>query len=277
MTVPAFQLDAGSFSVSLASARDEIDDLQALRYRVFVQEMGATSSLAATAIQRDVDKFDDVADHLIVVDNESKEMARRTVATCRLLRCSAAAKLGGFYSAEEYDVESIQSFPGRILELGRSCVDPEYRHRPVMHLLWSGIAAYVFHNEIDLMFGCASFPGINPLELGPQLSLLYHEYLAPPHLRPFALPHRRVEMGIVAAEQLDVEQTLSCLPPLIKGYLRLGGFVGDGAVIDTEFNTTDVAIILKTDSVTEKYYKHYERKIVAENMREVRRAQRFLR
>ena len=146
------------------------------------------------------------------------------------------------------------------MELGRSCVDARYRGRAAMQLLWGGIAAYVFHHKIDLMFGCASLPGTDTDALAAQLTYLYYYHLAPPALRPRALPHRYIEMRRLDRDEIDPKRALITLPPLIKGYLRLGGFVGDGAVIDAQFNTTDVAVIVKTDLVTESYYRHYDRR-----------------
>ena len=128
-----------------------------------------------------------------------------------------------------------------------------------MQLLWRGIAAYVFQNKIELMFGCASLPGIDPDALAMELTYLYHNHLAPAAIRPRALPHRYIEMRRLDREEIDARAALNRLPPLIKGYLRLGGFVGDGAVIDPQFNTTDVAVVVQTDLVTDKYYRHYER------------------
>ncbi len=185
--------------------------------------------------------------------------AGTVVGTYRLIRREAAARLGGFYSAAEYDIAPLVAYPGEILELGRSCVDAAYRQRPAMQLLWSGIAAYVFHYDIALMFGCASLPGTDPETLAAPLSYLHHHHLAPPALRPRALAQRYVDMRRLPAGALDPARALVDLPPLIKGYLRLGGFVGDGAVIDDEFNTTDVCIVVKTDLVSEKYSRHYVR------------------
>ena len=181
------------------------------------------------------------------------------VGTYRLLRRRGAARLGGFYSAAEYDIAPLVAHPGEILELGRSCVDAAYRQRPAMQLLWSGIAAYVFHHDIALMFGCASLPGTDPGALALPLSYLYYYHLAPPALRPRALAERYVDMRRVAMGAIDAGRALNALPPLIKGYLRLGGFIGDGAVIDEQFNTTDVCILVKTDLITDKYSRHYER------------------
>ena len=130
-----------------------------------------------------------------------------------------------------------------------------------MQLLWRGIAAYVFRHRIDLMFGCASLGGTDPDRVAPELTYLYHNHLAPPALRPRALAARYVEMQRLPLERVDQRRALTSLPPLVKGYLRLGGFVGDGAVIDPQFNTIDVAVVVKTDLVTDKYYRHYERQL----------------
>jgi len=235
--------------------------VQALRYRVFYQEMGAQADLATATSHRDRDAFDAVADHLLVVDHAIGAGPEGVVGTYRLIQREAAAKLGHFYSADEYDITPIMNFPGRILELGRSCVDAAYRSRVAMQLLWRGIAAYVFHYQIDLMFGCASLHGTDPDALAADLTYLYHNHLAPPALRPRALPHRYVEMRRMSPGEIDIKRVQTQLPPLVKGYLRLGGFVGDGAVIDSQFNTTDVAVVVKTDLVTDKYYRHYERQL----------------
>ncbi|HET6183775.1 MAG TPA: GNAT family N-acyltransferase [Acetobacteraceae bacterium] len=259
---PGFaELRAGNLGVRLASSPAEQDAVQALRYRVFYREMGAVPTPEAAALGRDRDDFDAVADHLLVIDHALGAGPEGVVGTYRLIQREHAEKIGGFYSASEYDIAPIERFPGRILELGRSCVDAAYRNRAVMQLLWRGIAAYVFHHRIDLMFGCASLPGTNPDALALELTYLYDNHLAPPALRPRALPHRAVEMRRLRSADVDVRRALAQLPPLIKGYLRLGGFVGDGAVIDSQFNTTDVAIVVKTDLVTDKYYRHYERQL----------------
>ena len=255
------ELRAGNLGVRVAETRAEIDAVQALRYQVFYEEMGASADAAAVASKRDLDRYDPVADHLLVVDHEIGPGAEGVVGTYRLIQQAAAEKVGGFYSACEFDVGQLTAFPGKLLELGRSCVGAPYRSRAVMQLMWRGIAAYVFRHKIDLMFGCASLPGTDPDALSLELTYLYHAHLAPPALRPRALAERRVEMCRRQPDELDVRSALLQLPPLIKGYLRLGGFVGDGAVIDTQFNTTDVAVVVKTDLITDKYYRHYERQL----------------
>jgi L-ornithine Nalpha-acyltransferase len=260
-TLPFAELRAGNLGVRLAIGPAEVDAVQALRYRVFYREMGASADAETTRSERDRDAFDAFADHLLVVDHAIGSGPEGVVGTYRLIQREAADRLGGFYSAGEYDIQPIIGFPGHVLELGRSCVDAGYRNRVAMQLLWRGIAAYVFHHQIDLMFGCASLPGTDPDALAMELTYLYQNHLAPPAVRPRALPHRYVEMRRLRPEDLDHRRVLSQLPPLIKGYLRLGGFVGDGAVIDREFNTTDVAVVVKTDLVTDKYYRHYERQL----------------
>jgi L-ornithine Nalpha-acyltransferase len=260
LDVPGFgEVRGGKLGVRIATSSAEIDAAQALRYRVFFQEMGATPDRAAAGTHRDGDAFDAIADHLLVVDHSIGPGPEGVVGTYRLIRAEAAAKLGRFYSADEYDIRPITRFPGKVMELGRSCVHADYRNRAVMQLLWRGIAAYVFLHRIDLMFGCASLPGTEPDDLETELTYLYYNHLAPVELRPRALPHRYVEMRRLDRDEIEPRRALAKLPPLIKGYLRLGGFVGDGAVIDWQFNTTDVAVVVKTDLVTEKYFRHYER------------------
>ncbi|MGE3334799.1 MAG: GNAT family N-acetyltransferase [Rhodospirillaceae bacterium] len=247
---------AGSQVIRLANSADELDAAQALRYRVFYDEMGAKPDAQMQASRRDFDKFDTICDHLLVVDAERKDDP--VVGTYRFIRREHARAAGSFYSASEYDITKLASFPGRVLELGRSCVDAGYRNRATMQLLWRGVSEYVNAYGIDLMFGCASLPGTDPQQLAVQLSYLYHYHLAPEALRATALPHRKVEMNLLPKEAIDPKRALASLPPLLKGYLRVGGFIGDGAVVDHQFNTTDVCIIVKTDLIEERYTRHYD-------------------
>jgi L-ornithine Nalpha-acyltransferase len=256
---PFAELRAGNLGMRVANSVADIDAVQALRFRVFYREMGALADPRTVADSRDRDAFDEVADHLLVVDHALGSGPQAVVGTYRLIRREAAALIGRFYSSDEYDIAKLTAYPGRILELGRSCVDAGYRGRAAMQLLWRGIAAYVFHYDIDLMFGCASLPGTDPDALAPELTYLRTYHLAPPELRPRAVPERYVDMQRMPPKALDPRRVLAQLPPLIKGYLRLGGFVGDGAVIDRQFNTTDIAVVVKTDLVSGKYYRHYER------------------
>jgi putative hemolysin len=245
--------------VRLAESDADIDAAQALRYKIFYEKLGAQPLPELACRRRDADHFDDGCDHLLVLDHSRGVDADTVVGTYRLIRRDVAARLGGFYSANEFDISPLVVHPGEILELGRSCVDPAYRQRAAMQLLWSGIAAYVFHYNIALMFGCASLPGTDPDALAMPLSYLHHHYRAPPALRPRARAERYVDMCRLDRCAIDATRAVAALPPLIKGYLRLGGFVGDGAVVDEQFNTIDVCILVKTDLVAEKYSRHYGR------------------
>ena len=258
-TATAAEVGAQPLEVRLARTAEEIEAAQRLRYRVFYEEMGAQPTAEMAQVHRDFDDFDQSCDHLLVLDRTLGDGASAVVGTYRLHR-REDPRFKRFYTASEYDVGPIAAFKGRVLELGRSCVDSRYRTKAVMQLLWQGIAGYVLPRHIDLMFGCASLPGIDPDQLAVPLSYLYHHHLAPPELRTRALSERYVDMRRLDPDSIDPERTLSVLPPLIKGYLRLGGFVGDGAVIDHQFNTTDVCVVVKTDRVAQKYSRHYERR-----------------
>jgi putative hemolysin len=247
---------AGSQVIRLATSADELDAAQALRYRVFYDEMGAKPDADMAATRRDFDRFDRICDHLLVADRDRTD--DQVVGTYRFIRREHARSAGSFYSASEYDITKLANFPGTVLELGRSCVDAKYRNRATMQLLWRGVSEYVNAFGVDLMFGCASLHGTNPEELAVQLSYLYHYHLAPEALRATALSHRKVNMNILPKESIDPKRALASLPPLLKGYLRVGGFIGDGAVIDHQFNTTDVCIIVKTDLIAERYTRHYD-------------------
>ena len=262
----AVQLVAGQMEIRLAESPAEIEAAQALRYRVFYEEMSARPSPEMARAGRDFDVFDPFCDHLIVVDRGHGEDC--VVATYRLLRRGQASRCGRFYTADEYAIDALLAVPGEVLELGRSCVDARYRNRPTMQLLWRGIAEYVQHYGIELMFGCASLQGTDPQALALPLSYLAYHHLAPADLRPNALPHRHVDMRILPPAAVDARAATAALPPLIKGYLRLGGFVGDGAVVDHQFRTTDVCVVVKTDLVTDKYYRHYTREDGAPRMEE---------
>jgi len=248
---------SGILQVRLAETAADIDAAQALRYHIFYERLGARPLPEMEYRQRDADDFDNNCDHLLVIDHSCG--GGKVVGTYRLIRREMAARLGTFYSAREFDISPIVLHPGEILELGRSCVDPDYRNRSAMQLLWSGIAAYVFYYDIGLMFGCASLPGTDPGALAEPLSFLHYYHRAPLPLRPRALVERYVEMSRLRPCAINATRALAALPPLIKGYLRLGGFVGDGAVVDEQFNTTDICVLVKTDLVAEKYSRHYER------------------
>ncbi|MCB1784210.1 MAG: GNAT family N-acetyltransferase [Alphaproteobacteria bacterium] len=249
-------------TVRLARTADEIRRAQILRYKVFYEEHGATPSEEVRQQKRDFDKFDDTADHVIVLaDAPGTPDADKIVGTYRLLRQDIAESGGGFYSSSEYDLTNLQQTGASLLELGRSCVLAPYRTKPVLNLLWQGIADYVAANNIGILFGCASIPGTDIQAIAPWLSYLHHYHPTPENLRPRALDDRYLPMNLIAKDDLDERAVFASLPPLIKGYLRIGGTVGDGAVLDKDFNTIDVCIVMPTSHITNRYRKYYERKI----------------
>jgi len=256
---PFGDIHIGTLEVRLALDPVEVRAAQALRYRVFYDEMKAEPTPEMAAAQRDFDDFDSDCDHLLVIDHARGGPNGAVVGTYRLNRRSVAANRRGFYTTGEYDIGNIVAQDGEILELGRSCIDRAYRNGTTVQLLWRGIAAYVFYHDITLMFGCASMRGTDADKLAVPLSYLYHHHLAPPPLRARARPELYVDMNRLPPEAVDRREALDVLPPLIKGYLRLGGFVGDGAVVDHQFNTTDVCVVVKTDLINRKYRQHYDR------------------
>ena len=252
----------GRLEVRLAETDQELEASQALRYRVFYEERGAQPTDDMVRAQLDFDSYDKFCEHLLVIDHDKGAGAKGVVGTYRMLHSSSAEIAGGFYSADEYDLDPLiaGSTDGEILELGRSCVDKDYRNTATMQLLWQGIAAYIFRHDVKVMFGCASLPGTDLEALKEALSYLHHHHLAPETMRPRALESRYEAMDRSPADAIDPRRAIRSLPPLIKGYLRVGGYVGDGAVVDHQFNTTDVCIIVPTENVTSRYIRHYERK-----------------
>jgi len=247
-----------NLDVRLARNADDLEAAQRLRYRVFFDGMGAVPDPEVAAAKRDFDRFDDYCDHLLVID-KTKEAAGQecVVGTYRLLRRSVAQRHEGFYSADEFDLSRLENYQGEIVELGRSCVDPDYRGKAVMQLLWRGIAEYITDYKISLMFGCASFPGTDMKAMASALSYLHHHHSAPEEWSPKALDSRYVDLKLLKKKQIDSRQALREMPPLIKGYLRVGGVIGNGGVIDHQFNTVDVCLLVETDNVTGRYQRHY--------------------
>lgn len=249
----------GSLEVRLAQTAAEVRQAQKLRYRVFYQEGSAIADPGRLFARRDVDGFDAICDHLLVLDHEGSDGKPVVVGTYRLLRQHLAEEYGGFYSASEFDIGSlIARHPGlQFLELGRSCVLAPYRNKRTVELLWQGIWRYVSLNRLDVMIGCASLDGTDPETLALPLSFLHHYAHAPDAWRAQALPERYVEMNRLSKEAIDPKAALRILPPLVKGYLRLGAYIGEGAVIDREFGTTDVLIVLPVSAIKERYIERF--------------------
>lgn len=256
---------SGLLEVRIAETPSEVEAAQKLRYHVFYEEMSAIPSPQMRAQRRDFDRYDELCNHLLVVDHgvrdENGEAA--VVATYRLLRGEVAAKHGGFYTAGEYDIAPmLKSYPPgtRFLELGRSCVLKPYRAKAItLQLLWRGLMAYFIHDNSDVMIGCGSLPGTDVDALALQLSYLHHFHRAPEGMRVRALPNLYIEMNRMPKEAIDVKEALRSLPPLIKGYIRAGTYIGDGAVIDKQFGTTDVLIYFPLSRLDPRWREHFSR------------------
>ena len=253
----------GSLEVRLARRAAEVRRAQKLRYRVFYQEMSAIADAGKLVSRRDVDAFDPVCDHLLVVDHAVRDnvlpAGPQVVGTYRMLRQTVAELHGGFYSAGEFDLDGLLARHRALsfLEVGRSCVLARYRHRRTVELLWHGIWTYVRRHRLDVLIGCASLDGTDPQRLALALSFLHHYAAAPEPWRARALPARVVEMNRMPKSAVDPRAALRALPPLIKGYLRLGAFVGEGAVIDRQFGTTDVLMVLPVAAINGRYIEHF--------------------
>jgi putative hemolysin len=255
----------GSLEVRLARKKSEIRQAQRLRYKVFYEEMSAVPGALAMLSRRDEDAYDAVFDHLLVVDHGNQDNGRRwrrprVVGTYRVLRQGVADLYDGFYTQGEYNILPLLEAKGAdysFVELGRSCVLKPYRNKRTLELLWQGVWSYVREHGANVMIGCASFEGIDPRAHAAALSYLYHTALAPAEWRVKAHDHLRVDMNMMPLDAVDMRAAIKALPPLIKGYLRLGAYIGDGAVIDHQFGTTDVMIILPVEAIRTRYFAHF--------------------
>jgi L-ornithine Nalpha-acyltransferase len=260
---PKIYGNIGQLEVRLARKKSEIRRAQRLRYKVFYEEMSATPGALAMLSRRDEDVYDPIFDHLLVIDrgDPAKKGWRRpqVVGTYRVLRQDVAELHDGFYTQGEYDIAPlIQSKPDySFIELGRSCVLKPYRNRRTLELLWQGVWSYVREHGADVMIGCASFPGTDPSAHALALSFLHHTALAPEEWRVRAHDHLRVDMNMMPKDAVNLRAAVKALPPLIKGYLRVGAYVGDGAVIDHQFGTTDVLIIMPIEAINTRYFAHF--------------------
>jgi putative hemolysin len=254
----------GSLEVRLARKNSELRRAQRLRYKVFYEEMSATPGALAILSRRDEDEFDPIFDHLLVIDRGNANDGRRwrrskVVGTYRVLRQEVADLYDGFYTQGEYDIAPLlRAKPDyKFVELGRSCVLKPYRNKRTLELLWQGVWTYVREHAADVMIGCASFAGTDPSIHAEALSFLHHTALAPEDWRIKAHEHLRVDMNMMPREAINTRAALKALPPLIKGYLRVGAYVGDGAVIDHQFGTTDVLIIVPVEAMNARYFVHF--------------------
>lgn len=248
------------FAVRLARDPAEVEAAQHLRYRVFIQELGGDGDLVDHARELEIDRYDPFFDHLLLLDRARGETVRdQVVGVYRLLSEDGAARAGQFYSEDEYDLDLLRKSGRRLLELGRSCVHPQYRGGTGLILMWSALSDYVAERGAEILFGTASFHGTDIKTLSQPLSLLHHRHLAPKELRVRTRAQPFQPMDLIADKDLDRPAAMRAVPALIKGYLRLGGYVGEGAYIDRAFNTTDVFLILDTANISATQARIYGR------------------
>ena len=251
---------SGDSHLTLRLARDENDLMGAkrLRYDVFVEEFGANSDGVDHERRLESDQFDAWVDHLILVDRRKEASDHNhVVGAYRLLRSEVAKRQCGYYSSGEFDLSTLIDSGRSLVELGRSCIHSDFRGGTGIYHLWRGLACYILDNKIEIMFGSASFHGTNINELSQALTLLHRHHLAPPDMRVKSWPEHYVSMDRVEAEQLNRSEAIASVPPLIRAYLRLGGFVGDGAYVDHQFNTVDVCLVMDTARMSERHKDHY--------------------
>jgi putative hemolysin len=255
------QADETSYILRLATEPADLQGAQRLRYRVFVQELGAGGPLVDHDARLERDEFDPFFDHLILVDPSIDPATRdHVVGAYRLLTSEKMRAAGRFYSASEYDLAPLIATNRRLLELGRTCVHPAHRGGASMFHLWNGLAEYVLERGVEVLFGAASFHGTDVQALAEPLSYLYHHHLSPADMRVRALPPGRAEMNLLPDAALSRASAMAAMPALIKAYLRLGGSVGDGAYVDRAFNTTDVCLVMDTGRMSARHRDFYTRK-----------------
>lgn len=245
------------FELRLAAGEADIRVAQRLRYEVFVEELGGDGALVDHDARLERDAFDAHYDHLLLIDKARP--GAPAVGVYRLMRDDMVHRVGQFYSESEYDLGVLKASGRRLLELGRSCVQADYRGGAALMHLWRGLLAYVERHRIEVLFGVASFHGIDPAPLAQPLALLHHRYLAPPELRVRALPEHFQPMDLIPDADIDRVAAMRAVPALIKAYLRLGGYVGEGAFIDAPFNTTDVCVVVDIAKVPDKARAMYAR------------------
>ena len=239
-----------NFTIKIAESNFEIKKAQSLRYKIFFKEKKIKKKSFKFLLQRDYDFYDKISDHLIIIDN-NREIRDNVIGTYRLLRGNCAKLYRGFYTEQEFDISNLKkNFSSKdILELGRSCIHPQYRSGIILKLLWQGISNYIKMYKIKILMGCASFHGTNPSKFKDEFSLLYESYRLPEDYDVKSLQSNEISFN----KNINHSTTLNKLPPLIKGYLRAGGMVSENFYIDKEFETIDYCVIMLTEKIVSRY------------------------
>ena len=243
----------GSVYLKIAENQSEIEKAQVLRHFVFFEEVNGETNPSGKI---DSDEFDKYCEHLLVVD-DSDPSNEKVVGTYRLLRQTQDKKVSKFYTETEYDISKLKSSGSNLLELGRSCIHPDYRDGKVIQLLWKGIGMFIAYHKINYLFGCGSFIGADASKHQLGLSYLYHYHSADPAIAPVAREEVKANFEILPIEKIDKKLGFAALPALLKGYIRTGCKIGNGAVLDRFCNTTDVCIILNTENLAKRYSEHF--------------------
>ena len=253
------KIEVDNFIIKIAEKKSELKKAQALRYSVFYKEKKAIPTIAKKILRLDYDKVDKYAHHLIVIDKNRKDVKNKIVGTYRLVRGDIAYYFGGFYTSSEFDLSNILNSynHNQILELGRSCVHPDYRNGTIMNLLWKAIAEYVKLYDIKILLGCASFDGTDVMKYANELSYLRKNFPLPDELTVKSLDQRIYTDYTEINSNINDFRTFFRLPPLIKGYLRIGGKVSHDYFVDNKFNTIDLCVIVNTNNIDERYKNKY--------------------
>jgi putative hemolysin len=248
------------YEVRLTRSKEERKLVRQLRYEVFVEEDGAVPTEEQKNLREEYDGYDRFAEYMAVF-HEGK-----IVGTYRIIDRAAAEKSDGFYTETEYNLAKIKKVRGNIAEMSRACVKKEYRDGGlVMRMLWMGLGDYILKRKIVVLFGVASWVGKDPADFAQAISYLYYNHLAPLPLRATVLEDMFAEgvnpklsrMNILPRDFVDAAKARAQMPPLIKGYLRLGATFGKGVFIDAPFNTCDVFVICQTKNISRIYQKHF--------------------
>ncbi|MFT5631447.1 MAG: putative hemolysin [Gammaproteobacteria bacterium] len=234
-----------SFVVRRASTPADLSAAQRLRYTVFVDELGGDGPDVNHETRHECDAYDVHATHLLLEDT-ARPKDDCVVGVYRLMTSEQARAAGGFYCAAEFDLSELIGSGRRLLELGRSCLHPNYRGGTAMLHLWAALADFARNLDTEILFGAASFHGTDLTELAEPLSNLADKHLAGGAMTVTAKAPNAVPMTIIPVDQIDRKAAMRATPALIKAYLRLGGVVGQGAYVDHAFNTTDICLILDT-------------------------------
>lgn len=247
----------GTLTTRLANNTKEITQAQHIRYQVFCEEMSAVKSSQRLATKRDEDAHDSVCDHLLVIDQKLNQ--EKIVGTQRFFVKSAKDNQSQFYSQSEFDLEGLafRYEDKNFMELGRSCILPEYRSKRTMELMWHGTWAYAIHHNVDVMVGCASFEAQSIDEISPALGFLAEHALCPPEWDTPAIAENAISIKDFKTEEQNIKKGLAKLPPLIKGYLRLGAKFASYAVPDADFGTIDIMVILPVETINQRYVNFY--------------------